>query len=236
MIVPPPSRFRDPQAPCIRTAPLLIGALSLSSMLITSGCRNKGTQDPDQAQECERVENPTWPLRVFLQPSPTMNPDAQGNPLDTQLRFYQLAKANAAGAVTSVTELWGNDAELLGDVLLKRDDQIAHIGRPYSFEVQREPTSTHLLTAGLLRESTGKDFMRELPLPVEYTKHSCIDQAAKAPPPCLFVLVEAKRVLASYTPPLRFNLRGIPVESCPTQTQLFPATAAKPEPSLNKAR
>lgn len=213
---------RDPRA-------LILSGCIILALAASSGCRSKGTQNPQEAQDCERVESPSWPLRVFLQPSQSMNPDANGNPLDTQLRFFQVSQSKTAMAVTSVTQLWDEKAatEIFGDTLLKQDDQIAYIGRPYAFELQLDPASTHLLAAGLLRNTSGQDFMRELALPINYTKNKCVSEASKAPPPCLFVLVEDRRVLVSYTPPIRFSVRGIPVEQCPTKTELFPSVARK---------
>lgn len=195
------------------------------------GCKGKSTTSPDAHPGCERVKDPTWKIRVFLQPSTKMNPDAQGNPLDTQIRLHQVTRAKAAASATNVSELWKDGASLLADALAKTDEQTAYIGRPHSFVIERAPETSHLLAVGLLRDASGQGFMQELKLPVNYTKGQCSVKAQDAPDPCLFVLVEDRRIRASFTPPPRFQRSAVPLHECPSYSELFPN-----DPKLNQGR
>lgn len=188
-------------------------------------CKGKPTAAPDAHPGCERVEDPEWKIRVFLQPGTKMNPDANGNPLDTQVRLHQVKQPKAAAAITSVSELWSENGKVLADALAKTDEQTAYIGRPHSFFIERAPDTTHLLTVGLLRDASGQGFMQEIKLPVNYTKGSCKVRAQSAAAPCLFILVEDTRIRASFTPPPRFQRTLVPLQECPKYSELFPQDA-----------
>lgn len=209
----------------LRTLKLALPCLSLA--VVGAGCRGSQTSSPDAHPGCERIEDPAWKIRVFLQPGATMNPDAAGNPLDTQIRLHQVKQPKSAQAITTVSELWSEGGQILADALVQTDEQTAYIGRPHSFDIERAPNTTHLLAVGLLRDAAGQSFMQEIKLPVNYTKGQCQTRAKDAPPPCLFVLVEDRGIRASFTPPPRFQRSLVPLHSCPSHSELFPGQAPK---------
>lgn len=220
-------RFCNTVPSRVRPLHMRWGYSLLIAVACLPACKGNSTTSPDKHPGCDRVKDPSWKIRVFLQPGKNMNPDSQGDPLDTQIRLHQVKQPKSADAITNVSELWSESGKLLGDALAKTDEQIAYIGRPHSFVIERALETSHLLAVGLLRDASGQGFMQEIRLPVDYTKGECEIQAKEAPPPCLFILVEAQRIRASFTPPPRFKRSSVPLNECPSYGELFPNEPTK---------
>lgn len=183
----------------MRTRTLLPLGLSLALV----GCKDdQPTCDPDSVE---------WDVSLVIGAGKRINPNEDGDPLPTVVRVYQLRGELAAEDVDAA-EMWASEkAEDLGEDFLAVDELTL---APDSGDVRSIPLkgeATHLMAAGLFRETVGTTWYTLYEIPRRHPESVCArDPVGKnIPDPCFFVYLDRSEVTGGEMPPAGFDASNI---------------------------
>ncbi|MBV1862472.1 MAG: type VI secretion system lipoprotein TssJ [Nannocystaceae bacterium] len=200
----------------------LVSLVSLGVLVSVSGCKQEEpTCEPDSVE---------WGISLVIGAGERVNPNEQGDPLPTMVRIYQLRGELAAEDVDS-TKLWASEkAEDLGEDFLSVDELILAPEANENRTIALKEDATHLMAAGLFRESVGTSWYTLYEIPRRHPESVCArDPVGKnIPDPCFFVYLDRSEVSGGEMAPSGFEVEGV---SC---APLGPPP--KPEPKRRKFR
>ena len=152
-----------------------------------------------------------WDVSLVIGAGERINPNEEGDPLPTVVRVYQLRGELAAEGV-SAAEMWASEkAEDLGEDFLAVDELTL---APDSGDVRRIPLkedATHLMAAGLFRETVGSTWYTIYEIPRRHPEAVCArDPVGKnIPDPCFFVYLDRSEVTGGEMPPAGFDAENV---------------------------
>lgn len=177
------------------------GALSsLSASLVLLGAASAGCGGATilPAKEGKACELQVVSLSIVA--SPVINPTLDGEARPVQMRLYQLTddlKLQAA----SFEQIWKEDAAVLGQDLVKRDDVFVYPNTRTDVKFERDPSAAYIVGAALFRNPKGRSWFFAFELPPAPGKGDCVvpgceDEGACGPNlnPKFSLWVDATRV------------------------------------------
>lgn len=178
--------------------------LPLGLSLALVGCKDdeKPTCEPDSVE---------WGISLVAGAGKRVNPNDDGEPLPTVVRIYQMRGELAAEGVTP-TEMWESEkAEDLGEDFLAVDELTLV---PDSRDIRTIPLkeeTTHLMAAGLFRETVGTTWYTIYEVPRRHPENVCArDPVGKdIPDPCFFVFLDRSEVSGGEMPPAGFQAENV---------------------------
>mgnify|MGYP000262080474 CR=1 FL=1 len=187
----------------MRLRPPSFIAIAGLALLSAQGCKDdEPTCNPDSVE---------WGVSLVVGAGDRVNPNDEGDPLPTVVRIYQMRGEMAVDDLDS-RELWNSEkAEELGEAFLAVDElTIAPEGQDIR-TVPLEEDATHLLAAGLFRESVGSTWYTVYEIPRRHPESVCArDPVGKnIPDPCFFVYLDRSEVTGGETAPAGFVPEGI---------------------------
>lgn len=154
------------------------------SALLFLGCSVFLGCNGNQARPaCDAQENAN--LRIAA--SDRANPDADGRPLPTIVRIYQLANIGAMETAT-FEEIWNSDEDTLGDAMLGKDELTIYPDTTLNRQFERNPDANYIVGMAVVRRPTGVSWRSILELPPPQAEAQCAalqedpDQAPPEPP------------------------------------------------------
>lgn len=104
--------------------------------------------------------------------SPAINPTTEGEPRPVQMRIYQL-KDDVKLQAATFEQVWKEDAAVLGQDILKRDEVFVYPNTRTDVKFDRDPTASHIVGAALFRNPKGKSWYMAFELPPPPGKGDC---------------------------------------------------------------
>ena len=200
----------------------LLSLFSLGLLVAASGCKDdQPTCEPDSVE---------WGISLIVGAGARVNLNDEGEALPTMVRVYQLRGELAAEDVDSA-QLWASEkAEDLGEDFLSVDELILRPETDEGRTIALKEDATHLMAAGLFRESVGTSWYTLYEIPRRHPESVCArDPVGKnIPDPCFFVYLDRSEVQGGEMAPSGFKTEGV---SC---APLGPPP--KPEPKRRKFR
>lgn len=177
--------------------------LGLALPFFASGCK-------DDTPTCE-PDSVEWGVSLVVGAGSRINPNEDGEALPTVVRVYQMRGELAAEDVDS-GEMWKSEkAEELGEDFLAVDELTL---APDSRDLRTIPLkedATHLMAAGLFRESVGRTWYTLYEIPRRHPDNVCArDPVGKnIPDPCFFVYLDRSEVTGGEMPPAGFDVQNV---------------------------
>ncbi len=188
----------------------------------TSACKDeRPTCEPDSVE---------WGISLVIGAGDRVNPNEDGESLPTMVRVYQLRGELAAEDVDSA-QMWASEkAEDLGEDFLSVDELILAPEAEENRTIALKEDATHLMAAGLFRDSVGTSWYTLYEIPRRHPENVCArDPVGKnIPDPCFFVFLDRSEVRGGEMPPSGFEAQGA------TCAPLGPPP--KPEPKRRSLR
>lgn len=162
----------------------MIASKTLIIPFVLAGCGAiAGCGGNTPRPSCTPQEN----ANLRIEATDRMNPDESGRPLPTVVRIYQLGSIGQAETAT-FEELWQNDAEILGDAMLGKDELTMFPESRVSREFERNPDANFIMGMAIVRRPTGVSWRTILQLPPPASEAQCAalqqnpDEAPSEPP------------------------------------------------------
>jgi type VI secretion system VasD/TssJ family lipoprotein len=198
-----------------RRSPFAAPALAFliaAALATQAGCRRKG-KDDSQEPACDPAKA-EWSLHVVVQPSPSMNLDDQGQPLDTVLRIYEL-NSDLNTAALDFEEVWSKGGAVFGDALVNETEVTIFADRDFIHDIKPDPKTTHVLAAAIFRKPVGNTWYRVYKVPTDHGEALCAQPGVEIPDPCFFVVLDANQVDGGPTPPATFDRSRLTMRCAP---------------------
>ena len=144
---------------------LTLGLIGL--VAATASC---GGQTILPVKEEKKCEIQVVSLSVIA--SPAINPTTEGEPRPVQMRIYQL-KDDVKLQAATFEQVWKEDAAVLGQDILKRDEVFVYPNTRTDVKFDRDPTASHIVGAALFRNPKGKSWYMAFELPPPPGKGDC---------------------------------------------------------------
>jgi type VI secretion system protein VasD len=104
--------------------------------------------------------------------SPLINPTLDGEPRPVQMRIYQL-KDDVHLQSATFEQVWKEDATVLGQDIVKRDDLFVYPNTRTDVKFDRDPSASHIVGAALFRNPKGRSWYMSFELPPPPGKGDC---------------------------------------------------------------
>lgn len=176
------------------TRPGVWVALLVAALASGQACKPKTSCKPGDIE---------WGVQLSIEASPSINPGADGQPLPTLLRIYQL-RGELAVEGLDFDALWKSENPSdLGDAFLSAEEITVFPGRRDTRTLPVEAEATHVLVAALFREPVGTTWFTTYEIPRRHPEVVCskAPETREYPNPCFFVLVDRNHVAGGPTPP-----------------------------------
>ncbi|MBL4687105.1 MAG: type VI secretion system lipoprotein TssJ [Nannocystaceae bacterium] len=171
--------------------------LACVAVLSCAGCKKEPSCKPDSVE---------WGVRLAFGASPSINLSENGEPLPTSMRVFQVRGETAIDDL-DFDALWAAEkASDLGDAFLAVEQLTIYPDQPGTRSLPIETDATHILAAGLFRESVGNTWYTLYEIPLRHPDVVC----AKAPTtkiypdPCFYVYLDRASLSGGPTPPAGF--------------------------------
>jgi type VI secretion system protein VasD len=148
------------------TALLAAGAGALASAL-GAGC---GSTPPPAAPAPKVCDTQRVSLSILA--SHSLNPTLDDEPRPVVLRIYQL-KSDVRFQSASFEEVWKNDATVLSDDLVNRDEVFVFPETRTNVKFERDPAAESVVVAALFRNPVGRRWYAAYDLPPMPGKGDC---------------------------------------------------------------
>ena len=137
-------------------------------LAVTAGC---GSQTILPVKEGKKCEIQVVSLSVIA--SPTINPTTEGETRPVQMRIYQL-KDDVKLQAATFEQIWKEDATVLGQDIIKRDEVFIYPNTRTDVKFDRDPGASHIVGAALFRNPKGKSWYMAFELPPAPGKGDCL--------------------------------------------------------------
>lgn len=141
-------------------------------LALTAGC---GSQTILPVKEGKKCEIQVVSLSVIA--SPAINPTTEGEPRPVQMRIYQL-KDDVKLQAATFEQIWKEDAAVLGQDVIKRDEVFVYPNTRTDVKFDRDPGASFIVGAGLFRNPKGKSWYMAFELPPAPGKGDCLTPAS----------------------------------------------------------
>ncbi len=105
--------------------------------------------------------------------SPNINPTLEGEPRPVQLRLYQL-KDDVKLQAATFEQVWKEDAAVLGQDIVKRDDVFVYPNSRTDVKFERDAAASQVIGAALFRNPKGRSWYVAFELPPAPGKGDCV--------------------------------------------------------------
>ncbi len=181
---------------------LFLGFVLCGLVAVVSGCKDdRPTCEPDSVE---------WGVSLVVGAGMRINPNEDGEALPTVVRVYQL-RGELAVEDIDAEEMWASEkAGDLGEAFLSFDELTIAPDDQDTRSLPLEADATHLLAAGLFRESVGTTWYTLYEIPRRHPESVCArDPVGKnIPDPCFFVYLDRSEVSGGESPPAGFEPDG----------------------------
>lgn len=130
-----------------------------------------GSQTILPVKEGKKCEIQVVSLSVIA--SPTINPTTEGETRPVQMRIYQL-KDDVKLQAATFDQIWKEDAQVLGQDIIKRDEVFVYPNTRTDVKFDRAPEASHIVGAALFRNPKGKSWYMAFELPPGPGKGDCL--------------------------------------------------------------
>jgi type VI secretion system protein VasD len=151
-------------------------------------------------------------LELEIETSDRVNLDADGRPLPTILRLYQLTNISSLQS-SAFDDIWERAKEVLGPVIVQTDEMTVYPGQIVAKRIERDEKADFLVGVAIFRNPVGSAWrtIQEFPMPGDPCKERHDPKAA----PTLRDL-RIRLFLEAYRIESVNNYKGLPLRSCPT--------------------
>ena len=104
------------------------------------------------------------PANLWMQGGSGLNPDANGHPLPTLVRVYQLSNLGELEQA-SFEQMMRNPEEVLGDTLLASEEVTVYPGQSTFRLFQRDPGANYVVGVAVVRQPSGTQWRTVLAMP-----------------------------------------------------------------------
>ena len=181
----------------------LASLVSLGLLVAATGCKkDEPTCEPDSVE---------WGVSLVIGAGERVNPNEEGESLPMMVRIYQLRGELAAEDVDSA-QVWASEkAEELGVDFLSVDELILAPEGSDNRTIALNEDATHLMAAGLFRESVGSSWYTLYEIPRRHPENVCARDPVNKniDDPCFFVYLARSEVSGGETPPSGFDAEGV---------------------------
>jgi type VI secretion system protein VasD len=197
-------------------------AVALAGLVALGGC--KGCKKDEFT--CNPDDEVFELINVVVQPSETLNPDEEGNPLSVQLRIYQLKGEESLELIDFETVWHKGGKEAFGDDYIAEEEVTIYPGRPHHLELKPEADLKFVVAAAIFGDPIGQDWFRVWEVPRYHGQSVCNAKRKKKPwpDPCFHVMLDRYAIDGGHTPPAGWDPSKSPVQ-CPGA----PMTTPPPE-------
>jgi type VI secretion system protein VasD len=105
--------------------------------------------------------------------SPLINPTLDGEPRPVAMRIYQL-KDDVKLQASTFDQIWKEDAQTLGQDIVKKDDLFVYPNSRTDVKFERDPSANHIVGAALFRNPKGRSWYVSFELPPPPGKGECL--------------------------------------------------------------
>ncbi|MBX3231378.1 MAG: type VI secretion system lipoprotein TssJ [Labilithrix sp.] len=112
--------------------------------------------------------------------SPSINPTIDGETRPVQMRIYQL-KDDVKLQATTFEQVWKEDAEVLGQDVIKKDEVFVYPNTRTDVKFDRDPAASFIVGAALFRNPKGRSWYLSFELPPAPGKGNCLVAAPDCP-------------------------------------------------------
>jgi type VI secretion system protein VasD len=215
----------DPRSLARRsTTSLALGlVLGLSAAVSLTGCpdKNKETCKPDEYKFEE--------VALYIQAAADLNLDADGNPLPTVVRIYQLS-GDLATRSLDFNELWEDHEAALGDEYISDKEFQIFPDSAELIQLTPEKEARFILVFGVFQQPVGNTWFRVYEIPSSYGKQACelVDEEkdpASLGQPCAYMYMERNQIDGGKTVPPGFDKSKVETTCTPVYTPKAAPTA-----------
>lgn len=170
--------------------------------LATLACKPKEQScDPGQIE---------WGVQLQIQASQLINPDPNGEPLPTVVRFYQVKGELAMDDLDFATLWQSDDPKQLGERFLSAEEMTIFPGQQDQRLLPVEKDATHIIAAAWFREPLGNTWFGTYEIPRRHPEVVCSEapESHLYPNPCVYVLLDRSLVSGGATPPPGFTVQA----------------------------
>lgn len=136
--------------------------------LLGAGCGGQTIVPVKEAKKCE-----VQVVSLSVIASPTINPTLEGEPRPVQLRLYQL-KDDVKLQAATFEQVWKEDAAILGQDIVKRDDVFVYPNTRTDVKFERDAAASQVVGAALFRNPKGRSWYVAFELPPAPGKGDCV--------------------------------------------------------------
>ncbi|PRQ03603.1 Type VI secretion lipoprotein [Enhygromyxa salina] len=199
-----------------RLASALGLATSLTLTLSLGACKNnnKDTCTPDDYVYEE--------IALYVQASPDLNLDEEGNPLPTVVRIYQLS-GDLATRSLDFTELWEDHEAALGDEYISDKEFQIYPDSDELIKITPEDGARYILAFGVFQQPVGNTWYRVYEVPNSYGQQACELQSEDKDPaslgePCMYLYMERNQIDGGKNVPPGFDEDKVETACTPLYT------------------
>jgi type VI secretion system protein VasD len=189
--------------------------LSLALGLGVGACR------PAQPS-CAPKDHGLTSIHVHVQAAAELNLDADGAPLPTVVRVYQLS-GDLATRSLDFGELWDDPSAALGDEYISDKEFQVYPDSREAIEITPDPQARFLLAFAGFRQPVGNTWFRVYPIPTRYGEQVCAhvdagEDPASLGPPCVYLTLERNQIDGGERVPPGFDEAAVPGRCAPLMT------------------
>ncbi len=192
-------------------------ALGLCAALTLGACKNKGDKQTCNPDDYEFKE-----IALHIQASADLNLDAEGNPLPTVVRLYQLS-GDLATRSLDFTELWEDHEAALGDEYISDKEFQIYPDSAELIMLTPDKDARYILAFGVFQQPVGNTWYRVYEIPDTYGRQACEYKAEEKDPdtlgqPCVYLYMERNQIDGGKSVPPGFDKSKVETTCTPVYT------------------
>jgi type VI secretion system protein VasD len=176
-----------------RRSTLTLGfTVGLAAALSLGACKNK------DKETCKPDDYTFEEVSLYIQASPDLNLDADGNPLPTVVRIYQL-NGDLATRSLDFTEMWEDAKTALGDEYISDKEFQLYADSTELIPITVEKEARYILAFGGFQQAVGNTWYVVYEVPDTYGKQACeLKKEEKDPAtlgqPCMYLYMDRNQL------------------------------------------
>jgi type VI secretion system protein VasD len=183
---------------------------------------------------CAPADHGLTSITVHVQAAAELNLDADGAPLPTVVRVYQLS-GDLATRSLDFAELWDDPKAALKDEYISDKEFQVYPDSHEAIEITPDPQARYLLAFAGFRQPVGNTWFRVYAIPTRYGEQVCAhadagEDPASLGPPCVYLTLERNQIDGGERVPPGFDEAAI-AGRCAPPIALSPDPGSSPESS-----
>jgi type VI secretion system protein VasD len=198
------------------TLPILGLTVGLCAALSLGSCKNKNKET------CKPDDYKFEEISLYIQTSPDLNLDADGNPLPTVVRVYQL-NGDLATRSLDFMEMWEDGKTALGDEYISDKEFQTYAGSAELIPITPEKDARYILAFGGFQQAVGNTWYVVYEVPQTYGKQACELKKEEKDPgtlgnPCLYLYMDRNQLDGGKNVPPGFDKSKVSTTCTPLYT------------------